>query len=206
MALATVAILMMPRTYVATSAVIFQGDRPEVIRLGDTQSGTPFGSDTLASEIELLTSEELLETVVKKLDPVSDPEFNPAVSHDAGFTLPENVADFIEPVLNPIILEGQKLLALVQPKKEVLPAVDGSQKELSSTVIAVRSRLGVYPVGVSRVIHITFTSRRPATAFLIANTVADVYVDTLLTTKTKAAQEAHSWIDQRLRQALDPVL
>jgi len=150
MALATAAVFMMPRTYVATSAVIFQGDRPEVIRLGDSQSGTPFGSDTLASEIELLTSEELLTTVVDKLNLVADPEFNPAAAHEIGFALPKDVAEFVAPVLNPIMREGQQLFARVQTKDGVLPAAAAAQKEVSATVMALKNRLIVWPVGVWR--------------------------------------------------------
>ncbi len=200
MALATAVILMMPKTYVATSAVIFQGDRPEVIRLGDTQNSTPFGSDTLASEVELLTSEELLETVVNKLHLVADPEFNPAAAHEAGFALPKGVAEFVEPVLNPIVREGQQLFALVRPKEEAQLAATTAQKELSATIMAVKGRLTVFPVGVSRVIRISFSSRRAEMASLVANMVANVYVDRLLADKTKATQEAHSWIDLRLNE------
>ncbi len=200
MATATAVIFLTPRTYVATSAVIFQGDRPEVIRLGDAQSATPFGSDTLASEVELLTSEELLETVVRRLNLTTDPEFNPTAVHDAGFTLPKGVAEFVAPVLDPIMREGQQLLALARPKGEVQPAAATAQKELSATVMAVKGRLTVWPVGVSRVIRISFSSRHADMASLVANTVANVYVDRLLTDKTKATQEAHSWIDQRLNE------
>ena len=200
MALATAVIFAIPKTYIATSAVIFQGDRPEVIRLGDAQNSAPFGPDTLASEVELLTSEELLETVVKQLNLVSDPEFNPAINPSASFALPKGIADFVAPVLNPIIQQGEALIALVRPKAPVLPAISTAQKELSTTVMALKARLGVYPVGVSRVIRISFSSRRAETASLVANTVANVYVETLLATKTKATQEAHSWIDLRLNE------
>lgn len=200
MAVATAVIFAIPKTYVATSAVIFQGDRPEVIRLGDAQNSAPFGPDTLASEVELLTSEELLGTVVKKLNLVADPEFNRAAASETSFALPKGMADFVAPVLNPVMREGQQLFALIQPKDQAQPAVATAQKEFSATVMALKARLGVYPVGVSRVIRITFSSRRAEMASLVANTVANVYVDTLLTNKSTATQEAHSWIDQRLNE------
>jgi len=200
MALATAAIFAIPKTYVATSAVIFQGDRPEVIRLGDVQNGSPFGPDTLASEVELLMSEELLQTVVKRLNLVADPEFNPAAAHEQGFKLPPSVAEFVAPVLTPVLREGQKLFAFAQPEVPAQPAALTAQKELSSTILAVKGRLAVWPVGVSRVIRISFSSRRAEMASLVANTIADVYVSTLVANKTQATQEAHSWIDQRLNE------
>jgi len=200
MALATAVIFAIPKTYLATSSVIFQGDRPEVVRLGDAQNGSPFGPDTLASEVELLTSEELLETVVKRLNLVADPEFNPAAAHEPGFTLPPGIAEFAAPVLTPLIQGSQNLLALVRPEAPAQSAAVTAQKELSSTILAVKGRLTVWPVGVSRVIRISFSSRHARMASLVANTVADVYVGTLLANKTQATQEAHSWIDQRLNE------
>jgi len=200
MALATGAIFAFPKTYIATSAVIFQGDRPEVMRLGELQRDTPFAPDTLASEVELLTSEELIEAVVRQLNLVADPEFNPAARPEQDFLLPVDVSNFIAPVVAPIVRGSEQLFALLRPNDAMQAVVDPARKQFSATVIAVKNRLGVYPVGVSRVIRIAFSSRRPETASLVANTVANVYVETLLATKTKSTKEAHSWIDQRLTE------
>ncbi len=199
MALATAVIFALPKTYVATSAVVFQGDRPEVIRLGDVQNSAPFGPDTLASEVELLTSEELLETVVTKLNLTADPEFNAAAPHEPGVTLPKAVAEFLAPMLS----EGERLWALVQPKDKTSAVGKTAQQQLTLTVMAIRSRLSVWPVGVSRVIRISFSSRNAETAAQVANAFASVYVDVLLANKTTATEEAHSWIDQRLTELRD---
>jgi len=200
MARATLAIFMMPRNYVAISAVIFRGDRPDVIRLVDSQRGTSIGSDTLASEIELLTSEELLTTVVDELNLVADPDFNAAAAYETGFALPHKIAEFVAPVLSPMMREGQQLFARVQTKDNVQPTAAAAQKEVSATVMALKHRFTGWPVGVSRVIRISFSSRRAQTASLVANTVANVYVDRLLADKTKATQGAHTWINQRLKE------
>ena len=199
MALATAVIFVMPKTYVATSAVIFQGDRPEVIRLGDAQNSAPFGPDTLASEVELLTSEELLETVVTKLNLTADPEFSAAAAHEPGLKLPNGVEAFFAPILS----EGERLLALVQPKEQTSAVRTTAQQQLTSTVMALKTRLTVWPVGVSRVIRISFSSRHADTAAAVANAIANVYVDVLLANKTTQTEEAHSWIDQRLNELRD---
>jgi capsular exopolysaccharide synthesis family protein len=205
MAVATGAILALPKTYQATSAVIFQGDRAEVVRLGETQRDLPFGPDTLASEVELLTSEELLQSVVKKLNLVADPEFNVAAPRPQPThpTLLDPAIAFLAPTFEPVTREAGRLLAMLRPKEPALSAADTARRELSSTVNAVRAKLAVYPVGVSRVIRIGFTSQRPEMAALVANTVASVYVDTLLDSKTQTTQEAHDWIDQRLNELRD---
>jgi len=205
MAAATSVILALPKSYQATSAVIFQGDRPEVVRVGETQRDVPFGPDTLASEIELLTSEELLESVVKKLDLVADPEFNSQAPRPqpTAVTPFDKVTGLLATTFEPLARETDRLLAFVRPKEPVRPAEDAARRELSSTITAVRTHLAVWPVGVSRVIHISFTSHRPEMAALVANTVASVYVDTLLSNKTQNTQEAHEWIDQRLNELRD---
>ena len=172
-------------------------------RIGETQRDVPFGPDTLASEIELLTSEELLGEVVKKLNLISDPELNALASRAETSPPPNTLSGFIAVTLEPVVREADRLLAMVRPKEPVRTAGDAAQRELSATIIAVRSRLAVWPVGVSRVIRISFTSQRPDTAALVANTVASVYVDTLLANKSKTTQEAHEWIDQRLNELRD---
>lgn len=205
MATATGVILALPKTYQATSAVIFQGDRAESVRLGEAQRDLPFGPDTLASEVELLTSEELIQSVVKKLNLVADPEFNllaprPQLTPATPF---DTATAFLATTFEPVTREAERLLAVVRPKEPVRSPEEAARRELSSTVLAVRAKLAVYPVGVSRVIRIGFTSKRPDMAALVANTVASVYVDTLLTTKSQTTQEAHDWIDQRLNELRD---
>ena len=205
MAAATGVILALPKSYQATSAVIFQGDRSEVVRVGETQREAPFGPDTLASEVELLTSEELLQNVVKRLNLVADPEFNllmprPQPAHPSPL---DTVSGFVSTRFEPVTREAGRLLAMLRPKQPDPSPDEVARRELSSTVNAVRSKLSVYPVGVSRVIRIGFTSLRPEMAALVANTVASAYVDTQLATKTQGAQEAHEWIDQRLNELRD---
>lgn len=112
MAAATGVIFALPKTYQATSAVIFQGDRGEVVRLGETQRDLPFGPDTLASEVELLTSEELLQSVVKKLDLVADPEFNPLAprpqpTHSTPF---DTASAFLATTFEPVTQRSEELV------------------------------------------------------------------------------------------------
>lgn len=205
MATATGVILALPKTYQATSAVIFQGDRAEAVRLGEAQRDLPFGPDTLASEVELLTSEELIQSVVRKLNLVADPEFNLLAPRPqlTPATLFDTATTFLATTFEPVMREADRLLAVVRPKEPVRSPEEAARRELSSTVLAVRAKLAVYPVGVSRVIRIGFTSKRPDMAALVANTVASVYVETLLTTKSQTTQEAHDWIDQRLNELRD---
>lgn len=204
-ALGTGVVLAFPKSYQATSAVIFQGDRGEVVRLGDTQRDLPFGPDTLASEVELLTSEELLQGVVTKLNLVADPEFNASAPRPqpARPSPLDPVTSFLSTTFEPVTREADRLLAMLRPKEPARSPEDAARRELSSTITAVRSKLAVYPVGVSRVIRIGFTSQSPEMAALVANTVASVYVDTQLASKTQNTQEAHDWIDQRLNELRD---
>ena len=203
MVIATAIIFALPKTYSATSSIIFQGERPEVVRVGETSRDVPFGPDTLASEIELLTSEELLDSVVKKLSLTADPEFNPLAPRAVTASPLDKVSALVATTLEPVTREVDQWLASIRSKEPVRTAGDAAQRELSSTIIAVRARLAVWPVGVSRVIHVSFTSQRPEMAALVANTVASVYVETLLANKTKTTQEAHEWIDQRLAELRD---
>src|SRR5271165_1702616 len=60
------------------------------------------------------------------------------------------------------------------------------------------SRLTVFPVPRSRVLQIEFVSRDPELAARGANTVAEVYLQSLTEAKANAARAAGAWLAQRI--------
>ncbi len=196
MAASTLAILTMRPTYHATSAVIFQGDRPSAARGDDALREATFGPDTLANEVELLLSEEVLSTVVNRLDLVHDPEYSPWPGLQLGLRLA---------MLIPFLPQGWQLDAarlLGQPGTDNA-VLAGPHRKRAETVMALRSRLSVNPVGVSRVIRIVAQSGNPVTAARLANAVADAYLEALTSMKDVSTAEAHRWIEQRVSELRD---
>ncbi len=194
MACCTLAVNLIPPTYRASSAVIFQGDHPDATRDDDGQREPAFTADTLSNEVELLTSEELLDKVAVTLDLTHNSEFE-----TRGRFLPERLAAAFDLAGSWVRRSwaGQRLasLGLGQPPA---PSHPGPDDRLMETVDTLRSQLLIVPVGLSRVIRITAQAQDPNLAATLANAVAAAYADSRREAKAAATRDAHEWIEQRL--------
>lgn len=75
MAVLGTALVLVPNSYQASASVIFEGDRPSVVRGDEAVREPAFGPDTLANEVERVLAEEALGAVVTRLSLMQDPEF-----------------------------------------------------------------------------------------------------------------------------------
>ena len=189
MACFTLAVNLIPSTYRASSAVIFQGDHPGATRDDDGQREPASASDTLSNEIELLTSEELLDKVAVTLDLTHNPEFE-----TGGRFMPERLAAAFD-LAGSWARQLRSRLGLGGPPA---PSHAGPDDRLMETVDALRSRLSIVPVGLSRVIRITAQAQDPNLAATLANAVAAAYADIRATARAAATRDAHEWIERRL--------
>lgn len=188
MACLTVATLLMPQSFRASSTVIFQGDLPGLTR-DDGQREPAFAADTLSNEIELLTSEDLLQRVAATLDLTRNPEFAAP-----GRIMPERLAAALDPV-KAWVSQLRTRLGLGKPSA---PVPERAGDRLMQTVDSLKNRLAIVPVGLSRVIRITAQARDPDLAATLANAVATAYADVRAEAKAAATRDAHEWIEKRL--------
>lgn len=188
MACLTLVTFLIPQSYRASSAVIFQGDLPGATR-DDGQREPAFAADTLSNEIELLTSEELLDKVAVTLDLTRNPEF-------AAYRLimPERFAGAFD-LAKTWALQLRARLGFGKPPA---PSPASPDQRLMETVDTLRSRLAIVPVGLSRVIRITAQAHDPELAATLANAVVAAYADTRAKAKAAATRDAHDWIEKRL--------
>ena len=189
MACFTLAASLIPSTYRASSAVIFQGDHPGATRDDDGQREPAFAADTLSNEIELLTSEELLGKVAATLDLTHNPEFE-----TLGRFMPERFAAAFDAAGS----WARQLRARLSPNKPPAPSYAGPDDRFMETVDILRSRLSIVSVGLSRVIRITAQAQDPNLAAALANAVAAAYAESRAEAKATATRDAHEWIEQRL--------
>jgi capsular exopolysaccharide synthesis family protein len=131
------------------------------------------------SEIEVLRSRVLAAAVVQKLGLMNDPEFNPRLLAPAG---PDRAFRHFS-------VDGTAL--------KTLPAA-ALEQEMADVVTVFLDHLQVRAVPGSLAIQLDFTSARPGRAALIANTLADTYIDTRLAAKLNAAKKLAFWLDGRL--------
>ncbi len=187
--LAAGSVLVATPIYSATSMVMIDGRRAQVLKVGGAAPDLPIDVDTVANEVQVISSRDLVGSVVAKLDLEHDPDYNP---NRTG--LLRRIALSSLDVLRPWLPEETlaKARAAVQP-----PVLQG--REYTDAVIdEVERDLDVSAVGRSRAIAITFTSPRPAMAQKFANAMAQRYVDHQVEMKQQATEDANRQITDRL--------
>jgi succinoglycan biosynthesis transport protein ExoP len=131
------------------------------------------------SQVEIIISDDLVLSLVRRLHLTDDPEFN---GSDPG------------------------LLAVILSKVMALFDSDGppSQERIErGAVEAVQKNLKVERVLTTYVLSLSFRSINPQKAALIANTIADAYIVGALEAKYQSTKRAGEWLEQRSAELRD---
>lgn len=197
-ALAILAISQFEPTFRSSTTVMFGIQHANI---GPQVLTTPeFDSDTLENEIQVLTSANLINRVVKDLNLNKDPEFNPAaaaqepsLAEQLGLTMPESVKTFLTeygvlpppaPPLSPAEIERQGYMAAAQ---------------------TVLDNLSLAPVTGSQVISISFSSYSPQIAANVVSAIANQYIVDQLQAKLDTTRSAAQWMSDRVAELRDKV-
>lgn len=143
-------------------------------------SSVRFDTSVILSEIEVIKSRSMAKRVVERLSLMSDPEFNPRFKYDGS-----SDSTF-------------KTLSVYGSELEKLPD-DAADKQYAYVISSILKNLDVRAVGGSNAIQIDFISASPTKAALIANTIADVYIEQRLEAKFEATKKLTDWLDKRLQ-------
>lgn len=192
---ATLAILaVLPPRYTGQTLVMIEAREAKFADFDAVLSGLAGDSETVQSEIEVVASRQLADTVVGQFGLIADPEFNSALR---------------EPGLGGRIVSAI-WSAVLEPIAEWLQGITGDRRdgsgagvdEAARTRVAVvdefLDRLKVYPKGLSRVIAIEFSAHDPEQAATLANALASAYIEQQVVRKLDATQRATDWLDTRI--------
>ncbi len=168
-------IYITPPTFAARATVLIDRGKMQS-QLGSMLREVPVDAVEVESHIQLVKSETVARAVIKKLNLAADPEF----------------------VGPPVGLAGW-IYQLTSKLRSSEPPPDPTPPD---PLVAVTSRLLVNRVSGS-VIEIEFRSLVPERAAEIANTFADCYVEDQLHTRSQAARQAASWLQDRIRELGD---
>jgi polysaccharide biosynthesis transport protein len=163
--------------YTATATLLVDTHKIEVLQQSAVSEGMSIGSvGAMDSQIELLKSDELALSVIKKLGLWDDPRF---------------VGDG-----KPGILMGllAKYLPVLTPKRSELTDPD----RMARALVIFNKSLTVDRVGAAYAIEIGFESRDADLAAKVANEVANSYNDLQQTSETEAARRASTWLETRI--------
>lgn len=159
-------------TYRSSASVMLGNDTTSNIDLGtgtsiieDLEADTP----TIQGQIEVMTSRDLAERVIRDLDLVNDPEFSPNARIQEAIDAGESDAVLL-----------------------------GEEENLDELVRAVSGGLSVRQVGLTSVIEMQFSSGSARKSATIANAFAQAYIDSKLEAKTNAVDSIATGLRDRL--------
>lgn len=188
--LAPLALLVLAAIYVSQATPKYTGHAlllmdthrtPSFEKQQPTAAEPPLDSATVDTQIEVLKSESIALSVIKKLHLDQDPEF----------TAPR------QGVLRSLV----GLLMSLVPSKPTIGAAPSVDFQKTRTALGTfESNLAVRRAGLTYTIEIDFQSLDPDRAAEIANATADAYVNETLQAKYENARRAAAWLQDRLKE------
>ena len=169
-ALAVLAILLTPSRYVASAEVMVDPRREQVVDMRQVLADAPTDSAAVDTEVEVLKSRTLAQTVAQTLRLDTDPEFNPALKPKGW------------------------------PGWNRAPGgLQTSPARVQETVLErIGRRLTIARIGMTYVIAVSVRAATPDKAAMIANAFTTAYLQQQLDAKSAAARHASDWLSARL--------
>jgi capsular exopolysaccharide synthesis family protein len=172
--LATIAFLFaITPIYTATALIMVDPDERSALSAGTQVANSGSSSARIDSEVEFAASERVLTDVIAKLDLVHDPEFGLA----PGFH--EHILKLIGLVSDGQLQEAEKVALVLENFREN---------------VSIRRR------GLTYIIIVSCDSRDRERAALLANTIAQSYIELQLGTKVEGTLAARDAIRNQLNQ------
>jgi exopolysaccharide transport family protein len=171
-----------PPTYTAQAKIFIGTQKAEFIQQQSLFAEAPIDSAQMESQIQILQSKAIVESVVEKLKLADDPEFaNPPVG-------------LIRRVLQVLTT------ATAEPKLGATSSAEARLDATDTAIATLTDRLTLKRVGMSFLIEIGASSHSPDKSARIANAVAAAYIDDQQKTKHQANRLASTWLQERLQQ------
>jgi polysaccharide biosynthesis transport protein len=160
--------------YQATTQILIDRATPKVLPTKDLVDP---GVQDFATEYELLRGRTLAEKTVEKL------------------SLQKSAELATGPLMSPWERFQRKFLG-----KTPQPNIDADGMPLSPAAAALRSRLRIEPLPGGRLVNLRFNAYDPHLAALVANTLAELYIDQSRDFRNTSSTEATGWLSDRLRE------
>ena len=179
--------------YTATADVVLNVRQSQVVDIEAVLSGAPPDSAMVDTEVEVLRSRSLAETVVEELNLIAVPEFNASLREREG------LGGFVSS------LSGGLRSLLMPGRSAALSEDERAAREYDQVVNALMEVRSIRRAGLTYVIAISATSETPSLARDIANAYAEAYLLNQLEAKFEATERANEWLNERVETLRDEV-
>ncbi len=170
--------------FAATTELLLEVRDRKVVDVESVVSGVGSDDASLNTEVSILRSRGLIETLVRDMGLTEDPEFNPAL-RTAPWYAPGALRD--------------RALRLIgrAPPPEPTP---GAERTVSRTVSAVGEAVAISNDRDTYVFRIRATTGAPDKSVAIANRLAELYLEDQIAAKFAATEYAINWLSQRVTE------
>jgi capsular exopolysaccharide synthesis family protein len=173
--------------YRATAQLALQIRNERVVDLESVVSGVSTETSAINTEMEVIRSRALLGKLVDELNLTEDPEFNAALRPEPAFSLGQLKS---------------AIKSVVAPAPEAVPsepaADPGQDPAQNRTIDAVRAAVSAANQRNTYIFNISATTQRPRKSALIANTLAELYIQDQIDVKFQATENAVTWLSERV--------
>ena len=183
-----------PRYYTATAQMLINVQKPRIISgeavVPSLDTSRYLIDPVIDSQVEILRSKRIAEQVIKTVGLLEDPEYqsNPG--------LLASVRDYFTGMFDEVG-EGVENTEAANDKTDVIPR---------SVVSAFLRGLDVRRKGLTLILFVQFTDKRPARAAEIANAVVDAFLDDQRALQLRAARSANKLLQARVAVLREQVL
>ncbi|AOS97208.1 Tyrosine-protein kinase ptk [Microbulbifer aggregans] len=177
--LAAMVVFSMTPRYQATATLMIEAEQPKALSIEEVYGLDSSRKEYFLTQFEILKSRRIAEQVVERLNLTEHPLFDPE-QQEPSFK--EKVKGWLPFLASNEILSEEELREL----------------KLESVTKAVSENLTISPVRNTQLVKISFESESPELAAQVANTVAEVFIDSHLEAKLDMTKQATSWLNVRL--------
>lgn len=170
--------------YTSTATVAMESREEQMVDITSVMTGLSGDQASINTEVEVFKSRGLIEKLVVQLSLVEDPEFNPHLRSEPRLS----VSRFVEWV--------REIIGLPPELKE-----EPSPRRVMDTVIDnVLEAISINNIRQSLVFRVTAVTEQAEKSALIANSLAELYIQDQLEIKFAATEKATVWLTDRVSQ------
>lgn len=187
-----------PPVYAAQTTLLYRPSQADFANVNLLASGMDVSSATINNEIQIIRSTDLLSRVVERAGLDRDPEF---VSPPKPFSL-DTLNSVVGNVVGGDVIEwaGTAFGWTRAKDTDVTPRQRLASIDVARAAAALRSRIEVESERFSYAFTLSVRSAVPEKAALLANTVADAYIDDQLEAKFSETRRATKWLSDRIAE------
>ncbi|MCF8779327.1 polysaccharide biosynthesis tyrosine autokinase [Vibrio sp. IRLE0018] len=176
--------------YTARATLMIEASQARAVSIEEVYGIDTKSQEYFLTQFEILKSDRIAERVIERLALVDHPEFNPE----------EGEADLSPASIKAWLQETFPLLEALQTPTTPLSAEEQDYRTQRAVLSKFKANLSISPIRKTQLVNISYTSKDPKLAALIANEVGKVFIEENIEAKLQVAQEANSWLNVRMEE------